>query len=202
MENKEIIKKYSITKKTAILIMLQMILMAGALVLSLTGVFKSLNLVNSTNRIIVYGFQALICLATLVFGIYYFNKKNTKYFRSIIMAYALLEAIRVSLLQTGGIDDIYSFLAKFVIVLLALYAALLSEKTETKKGLYLARTMLGLESVLYIIFLIGFPSVRTRILYMSVPWVGILMSGSMCLFVRGRLEQIKYINENKKEKNK
>jgi hypothetical protein len=37
---------------------------------------------------------------------------------------------------------------------------------------------------------------------MSVPWVGILMSGSMCLFVRGRLEQIKYINENKKEKKK
>jgi len=133
MENKEIIKKYSITKKTAILIMFQMILMAGALVLSLTGVFKSLNLVNSTNRIIVYGFQSLICFATLVFGVHYFNKKNTKYFRSIIIAYALLEAVRVSLLQTGGIAEIYSFLAKFIIVLLALDAVLLSEKTEKKR---------------------------------------------------------------------
>jgi len=62
--------------------------------------------------------------------------------------------------------------------------------------------MLGLEIVLYVVFLVGFPAVKTRLLYMAVPWVGILMSGSMCLFVRGRLEQIKYINESKNEKKK
>ena len=203
MENKEIIKKYSITKKTAILIMLQMILMAGALVLSLTGVFKSLNLVNSTNRIIIYGAQALICLETLIFGLYYFNKKNTKYFKNIIIAYALLEAIRVSLLRTGGIDEIYSFLSKFILVLLAVDAALLSEKTEKKEGLYLSLTMVGLEILLYVIFLIGFPAVRTRLLYMAVQWVGILMSGSMCIFITGKLEQNKYSKEKlKKEKDK
>ena len=93
MENKEIIKKYSITKKTGILIMLQMILVAGALVLSLAGVFKTLDLVNNINRIIIYGSQALICLATLIFGLYYFNKKETKYFKNIIISYALLEAL-------------------------------------------------------------------------------------------------------------
>ena len=70
--------------------------------------------------------------------------------------------------------------------------ALLSEKTEKKEGLYLARTMLGLEAFLYIIFLVGFPSVRTRILYMAVPWVGILMSGSMSIFITGKLEQKSY----------
>ena len=70
MENKEIIKKYSITKKTAILIMLQMILILGAFVLSLAGVFKTLDLVNNINRVIIYGSQALICLATLIFGLY------------------------------------------------------------------------------------------------------------------------------------
>lgn len=202
MENKEIIKKYSITKKTAILIMAQMILMIGALGLSLIGVFKNLHLVNSTNRIIIYGAQALLCLATLVFGIYHFNKQNTKYFRGIIIAYALLEGIRVALLQTNGIDEIYSFLAKFVLVLLALDAALLSDRTDKKDGLYLALTMVGLEILLYIIFLIGFPAVRTRILYMAVPWVGILMSGSFCIFITGRLEQKKYSKDknNKNEK--
>ena len=203
MKNIEVIEKYSITKKTGILIMIQMILMLGAFALSLIGVFKSLNLVNSTNRIIIYGTQALICLATLIFGLYYFNKKNTKYFKNIIIAYALLEAIRVSLLRTGGIDEIYSFLSKFILVLLAVDAALLSEKTEKKEGLYLSLTMVGLEILLYVIFLIGFPAVRTRLLYMAVQWVGILMSGSMCIFITGKLEQNKYSKEKlKKEKDK
>ena len=165
MNNKEMIDKYGITKKTGILILLQMMIMMGALVISL-------------------------------FGIYYFNKKDSKYFKSLVISYALLEAIRVSLLQTGGIAEIYSFLAKFILVLLALDAALLSERLEKKEGLYLALTMVGLEILLYVIFIIGFPSVRTRLLYMIVPVVGILMAGSMCIFVTGRLEQILY-SENK-----
>ena len=77
-------------------------------------------------------------------------------------------------------------------VLLALDAALLSERYEKKEGLRLALAMLGLEILLYLIFIVGFPAVRTRLLYMIVPLVGILMAGSMCIFVTGRLEQIMY----------
>ena len=161
MNNKEIIEKYSITKKTGVLILLQIILMAGALIISL-------------------------------FGVYYFNKEEPKFFKSLVIGYALLEAIRVSLLQTGGIAGIYSFLAKFILVLLALDAALLSERYEKKEGLRLALAMVGLEILLYLIFIVGFPAVRTRLLYMIVPLVGILMAGSMCIFVTGRLEQILY----------
>ena len=193
MENKGFIKKYNITKKTGILILLQIMLLICALVISLFGVFKSLELVNSLNRIIIYGGQALICFATLLFGMYYFNKTNTKYFKIIIMAYALLEAIRVSLLQTNGITEIYGFLSKFILVLLALDAALLSERTEKKEGLYLSLTMVGLEILLYIIFLVGFPAVRTRLLYMIVPLVGILIAGSMCIFITGKLEQKNFL---------
>ena len=196
MNNKEMIEKYNITKKTGYSILLQIILMTGALIISLFGVFTSLDLVNDLNRLVVYGGQAAVCLATIVFGIYYFNKRDTKYFKSLVIAYALLEAIRVSLLQTGGIAGIYSFLAKFILVLLALDAALLSERIEKKEGLRLALTMLGLEILLYIIFIVGFPAVRTRLLYMIVPLVGILMAGSMCVFVIGRLEQLTY-GENK-----
>lgn len=54
-------------------------------------------------------------MATIVFGVYYFNKKEPKFFKSLVIGYALLEAIRVSLLQTGGIAGIYSFLAKFIL---------------------------------------------------------------------------------------
>ena len=199
MNNKEMIEKYSITKKTGIMILLQMILMTIALMISLFGIFKSLDLVNSFNRLIVYGGQALICLATIVFGVIHFNKQNTKYFRKLIIGYALLEGIRVSLLQTGGIAEIYSFLAKFIMVLLALDAALLSERIEKKEGLYLALTMVGLEILLYLIFIIGFPAVRNRMMYMIVPLVGILMTGSMCIFITGRLEQIFYGEQNQVE---
>ena len=115
MENKEFVKKYNITKKTGILMLVQMILLTCALVISLFGVLKSLDLVNSLNRVIIYGGQALICCATILFGFCYFNKSNTKYFKRIIMAYALLEAIRVSLLQTNGIAEIYGFLSKFIL---------------------------------------------------------------------------------------
>lgn len=196
MNNKQMIDKYSISKKTAVTIFLQMLLMTGALAISLFGIFKSLDLVNNLHRLIVYGGQAAICLATILFGVYYFNKQDTKYFKKLIIGYALLEAIRVSLLQTSGIAEIYSFLAKFILVLLALDAALLSERMEKKEGLYLALTMVGLEIILYVIFLVGFPAVRTRLLYMIVPLVGILMAGSMCIFISGRLEQISF-GENK-----
>lgn len=199
MNNKEMIDKYSITKKTGITILLQLLLMIGALIISLFGVFTSLDLVNSLNRLIVYGGQAAICVATVVFGVYYFHKKDVKYFRSLVIGYALLEAIRVSLLRTDGIAEIYGFLAKFVLVLLALDAALLSERLEKKEGLRLALTMVGLEILLYVIFIIGFPAVRTRLLYMIVPLVGILMAGSMCIFVTGRLEQIRFGNEKSAE---
>jgi len=192
MKNIEFIEKFNITKKTGILILCQLILLTCALVISLFGIFKSLDLVNSLNRVIIYGCQALICCATILFGMYYFNKSDTKYFKKIVIAYALLEAIRVSLLRTNGIPEIYAFLSKFILVLLTLDAALLSERIEQKKGLYLSLTMVGLEILLYIIFLVGFPAVRTRLLYMIVPLVGILMAGSMCIFITGKLEQNKY----------
>ena len=196
MNNKEMIEKYGLSKKTGVSILLQLLLMAVALIISLFGIFKSLDLVNTLNRLIVYGGQAAICLATIVFGVFYFGKKDTRYFKSLVIAYALLEAIRVSLLQTDGIADIYSFLAKFILVLLAVDAALLCAKLEEKAGLFLSLTMVGLEILLYIIFIIGFPAVRTSLLYMIVPLVGILMAGSMCVFVTGRLEQLTY-GENK-----
>ena len=188
MDNKQTFDKNILSRKTRIFILFQLILMAAALVISLFGVFKSLDLVNDLNRLIVYGGQAAICLATIIFGVCYFGKNDTKYFKSLVIGYALLEAIRVSLLKTGGIKEIYSFLAKFVLVLLVLSAAFLSDRLEKREGLKLSYIMLGLELFLYVIFIVGFPSVRTSLLYMIVPLVGVLMAGSMSVFVTGRLE--------------
>ena len=63
--------------------------------------------------------------------------------RNIPNIFRLFFIERVSLLQTGGISGIYSFLAKFILVLLALDAAFLSERLEKKEGLRLALTMAG-----------------------------------------------------------
>ena len=174
---------------------MQMILMTGALIISLFGVFTSLDLVNDLNRLIVYGGQAAICLATIVFCFSCFNKKDTKHFRSLVLAYALVEAIRVSLLQTGNIPGMYSYSAKFVLALVVLSAALLSEKFEKKEGFCLSLAMVCLELLLYVIFIIGFPAVRTQLLYMVLPLAGIFMTGSMFVFVRGRSKEIS-ANEN------
>ena len=76
MNNNEIIDKYNITKKTGISILLQIMLMTVALIISVVGVFTSLDLVNDLNRLIVYGGQATICLATIVFGVYYSNLRQ------------------------------------------------------------------------------------------------------------------------------
>ena len=199
MENKEIIKEYSITKKTAIMIMIQMILIIVAFVISIIGIVNSVGASHGINRLIIYSGQALTCFAIVLFGTYFFNKKDNKFFRSVIISYALLEALRVSLINTNGVGGIASFLAKFILVVLTLDAALLSDRVDKKEGLTLSLTMIGLEIILYLVFIIGFPAVRTKILYMILPFVGILMSGSMCLFVTGRLQQIKY-SKSKKEK--
>ena len=171
---------------------IQIILIIFAFCLSLFGIYKTIGMNNSTNRIIIYSGQAIACLAIIIFGFVYFNKKETKYFRSVIISYGLLEAIRASLLQTSGVDDIYSFLAKFLLVLLACDCFLLSNKVEEKEGYYLSLTMVGYEIALFLVFLIGFPSVKTRILYISLPFVGILIASTMCLFIKGRLMQRNY----------
>lgn len=202
MESKEIVKEYSITKKTAIMIMIQILLIIGALILSVVGIVNSVDISHGVNRLVIYSGQALTCFAIVIFGTHFFNKKDNKYFRSISVCYALLEALRVSLINTSGVGELASFLAKFILVILTLDAALLSDRIDKKEGLYLSLTMVGLEIALYLVFIIGFPVVRTKVLYMLLPFVGILISGSMCLFVTGRLEQIKYSNQKAKKESK
>ena len=201
MENKEFIKKYSVSKKTAIFMYLQVILIFAAFVLSIVGIVKTCIEGININRVIIYSGQALTCLAVIIFSVFFFNKKETKYFRNIVLCYAILEAIRVSLLQTAGVPEIYAILVKFLLVMITLNAALLSDRMDKKEGYFISRLMLVYELVLYAVFMVGFPILRTRLLYIALPFIGPLISGSLCLFVEGRLEQIKYSEKNKEKDN-
>jgi uncharacterized membrane protein len=82
------------------------------------------------------------------------------------------------------------------LALVVLSAALLSEKFEKKEGFCLSLAMVCLELLLFVIFIIGFPAVRTQLLYMVLPLAGIFMTGAMCVFVRGRSKEISAIENN------
>ena len=196
MNSQEQLENSTVTKQTERYILVQLVLMTVALMISLAGVFTALDIADDWNRLAVYGGQAAICLATIVFGISCFHKKDTKHFKHLVLAYALVEAIRVSLLQTGNIPGMYSYSAKFVLALVVLSAALLSEKFEKKEGFCLSLAMVCLELLLFVIFIIGFPAVRTQLLYMVLPLAGIFMTGAMCVFVRGRSKEISAIENN------
>lgn len=188
MNDQERIENSNATKNSGGYILVQLVLITVALMISLAGVFTALSDTGEWNRLVVYGGQAAICLATIVFGISSFNKKDPKHFKSLVLAYALVEAVRVSLLQTGNIPGLYSYSAKLVLALAVLSAALLSGKFEKKEGFGLSLAVVCLELLLYMIFIIGFPSVRAQLLYMILPLAGIFMAGSMCVFVGGRLK--------------
>lgn len=198
MENKEVIKKYSIKKRTALVMMLHVVILMFAFAISIYGIART-SLENfNLNRIIIYGGQAIVCLILIIFGIVYFNKKDTKYFKSVTIAYAIVEAVRVSLLQTVGVDEMYGIVAKLILVFLAIDSAFLSENIDNRKGLTISILMVLLEVLLYIDFIVGFPAIKTRLLYLALPLIGIFVSSSTSLFVYARLEQIKYSNEKNK----
>ena len=188
MENKEVIKKYGIRKKTALLIMGQVVLMIMALIVTLVGTTKTH---DSIHRIIIYTGQSISCIAIILYGVVYFNKRDIKYFRTVIISYALLEALRVSLLSTNGIPDVPAVLAKLLLVILACDCVLLSERIGKKEGMIVSYAMLALEILLYMVFIIWFPAVRTRLLFIAMPFVGILIAGSICMFNMACIERDK-----------
>ena len=191
MNNEKVLKKYGIRKKVGIAIVLQGLLIITALIITIIGIVKS---TNSLNRLVIYVGQAITCLSIIIFAFFHFKNANIKQFKVIINCYALLEALRVALLNVNGIKEPYAILAKFILVILACDCILIAERLDKKSCVYISYALLALEIILYIVFLIGFPVVGQRKLYTILPFVGILIASSICLFNKARIEQ----NENKK----
>ena len=168
---------------------LRVILAFAALVIALFGIFKSLDSWSNINRLAVYAGQALVCAASLIFALRCPDKNTSGSFRLLVIGYALLEALRVTLLQTGGVQMLCGVLAKFILAVLAVTAALMSDRCGKKEGLYLALAAVVMEIALYLVFLVGFPAVRTRALYIILPLAGILMAGSVCAFAAEKYER-------------
>lgn len=196
MNNEEVLKKYGIRKRIGVMIGIQVLLVIAALVLTIFGIIRS---TDSWNRVVVYLGQALACVAIIIFGLVGFKKIDIRNFRMIINSYALLEAIRVSLINLNGIKDVYAILIKLVLVIITCNCVLFAERLDKKSSIYISYSLIILETILYILFWLGVPAVGTRVLYTFLPFVGILIASSLCLFNKARIEQE---NNTKKYNNK
>ena len=191
MKNKEVIEKYGIRKKMGIAIVSQVAFIIVALVLTIIGIIKS---TDSINRLIIYIGQSIACISIIVFGLVNFKKRDANHFKVVINAYAMLEALRAALLVTDGIKPFPAFLARFLLTILACNCVLFAERLGDKKNNHIVYRLLFLEIVLYIVFLFGFPAVGQRLLFTILPFVGILIAGSLCLFQKARNEQLNNIS--------
>ena len=108
----------------------------------------------------------------------------------VIIAYALLEALRAALLNTNGIDPLISYIYRFLLAVLACNCVLVAERLDKRSGEKIAVGMVVLELALYIVFLIGFPGVTYGRLNRILPFVGILIAGSIALLQKAKNMQL------------
>lgn len=178
--------KYGVKKKTGLLMQLQVVLTVVALVLSCIGAAIAN---GNERRMIVYIAQAVVCVVVIIYGLFNFKKKDVKYFKIVIIAYALLEACRAAMLHTEGISSYVSITVRLVMIFLAMDGVLLEERLDTDQSIKISGVMVLLEEILYTLFLCAFPALHSSYLLALLPFEGILITISIFLFNVGRLEQ-------------
>ena len=179
-------KKYSVNKRIGILMQFQVVLTAVALVLSCIGAAIAN---GNERRMIVYIAQAAVCVVVIIYALFNFKKKDIKYFKIVIIAYALLEACRAAMLHTEGISSYVSITVRLVMIFLAMDGILLEERMETQQSVNISGAMVLLEEILYTLFLFAFPALHSSYLLALLPFEGVLITISIFLFNVGRLEQ-------------
>ena len=192
MENKEVIKRYGIRKNTGIAMLVQVFLVMVALIFTMIGVYKANE--AKMNITIVYISQAVEFISIIIFGLVNFKNKKVKDFKLIINAYAIFLALQASLLNVTGYSNIIAVLMRFIIIILACNCVLFSERLERKDSVYISYASVALEVALYIVFLVGVPDSWGNNLIRGLMFSGVIMSGSICLFHKARIEQLKNIS--------
>lgn len=191
MENKEVIKKYGVKKSTGLSMCFQVLLVMLALIFTMIGLIKANE--ARMNITIVYISQAVEFISIIIFGLFNFKNRNVKDFKLIINAYAIFLALQASLLNVTGYSNIIAILMRFIIIILACNCILFSERLEKKDSIYISYASIALEVALYIVFLAGVPDSMSNNLIRGLMFSGIIMSGSICLFNKARIEQRKNI---------
>ena len=191
MRSEEVIKKYGIKKNTGLAMMFQVGLVMLALIFTMIGLYKANE--AKMNITIVYISQAVEFISIIIFGLFNFKNKKIKDFKLIINAYAIFLALQASLLNVTGYSNIIAIIMRFIIIILACNCVLFSERLEKKDSVYISYTSLFLEVALYVVFLVGVPDSMSNNIVRGLMFSGVIMSGSICLFHKARLEQLKNI---------
>ncbi len=138
MNDQEVMEKYGISKRMRMGLIVQTILLVIAFGISVVGIIRNISMYR---EMIFFG-QAAICAALIYFCIFKFKDRDRDYLKVILMAYALLEAIRAALLNTNGINPAIAGLARFVLVVLAICYVLIAERIDKKDSERIALAML------------------------------------------------------------
>ena len=173
-------------KKRKATVAAQIGLIVIALVLTIIGIIRSS---DDPARWIVYIGQAVTCISIIVFGLRHIDQTDFKYFKIVINCYALFEALRAALLNTSGVAFLPAFLSRFILACLACCCVLFAERIETKDCLKFGYGLIGMEILLYIVFIIGFPGMMYGHLKRFMPLAGVLIAASIVLFRTVREKQ-------------
>lgn len=191
MNDEEVMERYGVSKKFGIRVFFHMLLIILAFAISIVGIMKNTDL----HRMIIYSGQALTCVCIFIFGFFKFKDRDRIYFRVVLNAYALLEALRASLLNTTGVNPWIGALARFLLVILACQCVLIAEKMDRRSREKNAIFMVCTEIALYLIYIFGFPGVMLGHLNRVMPIVGVLIAATIALLQQGKNIQLGVVED-------
>ena len=154
-----------------------MIILVVAFAISVFGLVRNTDIYRG----IIYFGQCLACVLIFVFGAMRFKDSDGRIFKIILISYALLEALRASLLNITGVHFIFGVIARFILACLACTCVLIADRMGKREPGKIAICMMILEIILYIVFLIGFPGVMLGRMNRFLPLSGVLIAASIAL---------------------
>ena len=174
-------KKEEYIQKADGRILLQTILILTAVMLDLLGIIRILD----PNRFIIYTFQSAACITIIFLSYVYIEDKNPTKIRLFLFIYAGLEALRAVLLNTTGINHTVGITAKIILIALSCTSAAMAIIIDKNICEKIAILMIVLETLLYAVFLIGFPGVMLGHMNRFMPLVGVLIAACIALIAKG-----------------
>ncbi|MBR3306809.1 MAG: haloacid dehalogenase-like hydrolase [Lachnospiraceae bacterium] len=167
-------------------VLLQLLLLSGGMVLSLAGIMRSAGI----RRIFVYAGQGGLSLALIFYGFLGFKRQDRKGLSLLLHIYAGIEGLRAALLSSNGVGEMTTVIARFILVLLAGSCLILGECLEKKSSEKAAVNLVILETLLYVVYLVGYPGMMYGHLTRFLPLAGVFIAGSLALFVRAKNAQL------------
>lgn len=179
MSDKESNNEHVITLRTRVLLRIQVVIVFLALIITVVGIYNSF---TSPLRLVVYICQAIACISIIIYAILHFHNTKAEHFKRVIYSYAMLEVMRCALLGTTGTPLWAGIAARALLATLACNCVYFAQNLESKKSVYISMAVVSLETLLYLVFFLGFPGMRESVLLTLLPLVGVFLAFSMFLF--------------------